>query len=607
MLIASLVVTGLAACAAQRGREGAAARPPSVAGPAEAACAAHRRLTAGEGGEPGPSGGPLRFSAAGEQFRRAGDFGFSGGVRLLEHGRVRLSRAFGFADHVRRIPMGEAAVFDIGSVAKQFTAAAILRLEELGRLRTEDPIGGLLPGVPQDKSSITVHQLLTHQAGLRHSIASLARTPPRDEAVSEMLATELIHPPGARYAYSNVGYALLAAIADRLSPNGYEAFLRDELWLPLGMRSTGMVLPDWSRAQIADGQDFAGTLSPRVAGEWDTSGPTWLTRGAGAMSSTMSDLARWAEALRSGAVLSDRSRRKLFWPHVRMSARRPLHYGYGWAIGSAADGSCVINHNGGGGVHYDVLAIFPDQGAVAVAFNTQQGTPWSAGDNFVETLTPVLTGAPLALPETERRVAPASLAGVYALPSGERLSVVSESGRLKLPMDGVAAMRLFAPWPAAAPHPGRSALIDEVMSGIAAGDYRPLLSRLGPETAAEAETGFWRDYWPRLVSRLGAYREARPVAEVVVDGVPRTIVRLSFARGATVVAFVHGANGSLFVDVVPRSYFPEAYLAPAAAGGFLAYYPTTRRSIPVRFEGGRMRIGEGEGAVVAQRTGGRGH
>jgi CubicO group peptidase (beta-lactamase class C family) len=590
----------------------AAAATPHQPSPLDAACSRLAQLRAEEGAEALPSPAPLRLDAAAEHFRRADAFGFSGGVRILEGGQVQLSRAYGFADHVRRLPMSEDAVFNIGSVAKQFTAAAILRLEELGKLKTSDPIGSVLPDVPEDKREITIHQLLSHQAGFRHSVPDLARTPDRDAAVREHLASQLIHRPG-RFSYSNVGYALLAAIVDRLSGSGYEAFLREELWLPLGMTRTGMVLPDWRTAQIADGMEFMGSLSPRIEAEWGETGTTWLSRGAGGMDSTMPDLTRWAEALRTGAVLSDASRRKLFWPHARMKGKDVSYYAYGWGIGFAADGSCVVEHNGGGGTHYDVLTIFPQQAVVAATFNTQQKSPWSVRDNFVESLTPVLTGttllagSPLSLPAAIASPAPRELAGIYALPSGERFRLVSENGKLLVPMDNVAALRLFAPWPRAAADAtaalgDRAALVLELMSAISTGNYKPLIARLPADIPPPDEVQFWSDYWPRLISKMGPYRGAELIDTVTVEGAPRTLVRLIFDRASTIVAIVHRPEGKAFVDVIPRAFYPQAYLAPLGPGAFQAYYPTTRRGIRVASDSGTLVIQTEAEQVTARRV-----
>lgn len=571
----------------------------------EAACNEFLRLRDAEAGNTLPVAGQLQIEAAQEHYRRAASFGFSGGLRLLQHGAVRLSTTSGFADHSRRIPMGEETVFNIGSVTKQFTAAAILKMEELGRLRTSDPINKFLPDVPAEKAGITIHQLLSHQGGFKHSMADLARTPERDAAVREMLTAELKHPPGTAFSYSNVGYALLAAIVDRLSERGYEAFLREQLWLPLGIAKTGMVLPDWREAQIADGLEFSGTTSAKVPEEWSDTGTTWFTRGAGGMDSTMIELTRWAEALRTGGMLSDASRRKLFWPHVRMNTKRILYYGYGWSLEQEKDGSCIIGHNGGGGVHYDVLSIVPQQKAVVATFNTQQKTPWSFNSNFVESLNPVLTGASLIFPEIGSSPADARHAGVYELKSGERFRVIAEGGSLKIPSDSVAALRVFAPWQVITQAPiaqfeDPGAIVGPIFEGINRGEYGKLIERLSPESTAKAENDFWSGYWPQLTQRMGPYRGADVVGTFMRGDRLRTLVRLRFEKSSTVVALVHSPGGKMFIDVIPSSFYPEVYLAPGRGHEYVSFYPTTQRTISVRFEGNDVRISS-EGTSIAGR------
>jgi CubicO group peptidase (beta-lactamase class C family) len=609
----------LASCAAPTsvGRKTALSEAPraQLISPVEEACRQYFRLRdqeagstlpAREGGSTLTDPGALRIDAAQEHFRRAAQFGFSGGMRLLEEGTVRLSTSSGFADHSRRIPMRDDTVFDTGSVSKQFTAAAILRLEELGQLQTSDTIAKFFPDAPPDKRAITIHQLLSHQAGFIHSIPKMNRRLPRDLAAKEILDTALIHPIGSKMSYSNAGYALLAIIVDKASNSGYEKFLRDELWLPLGMTKTGMVLPDWSRAQVADGLDFTGSIPVHVEDEWTETGDNWLSRGAAGVSSTLPDLTRWAEALRTGAVLSHTSRRKLFWPHARESTKRALYYAYGWGIGAAQDGSCLISHNGGAGIHYDVLSIFPSQATVVATFNTQQRTPWSANDNFVERLNPVLTGTGLLLPETRRGPADARHAGIYELPSGERLRVVAEGGHLIVPSDNVAALRLFAPWrtvPNAADPPVSRAVADQIVEGIDRGDFRLLIERLPSDIKPPAEVDFWTEYWPRWIRRWGAYRGTDVIGSFTREDKLHSLVRLRFERSAIMAAFVHSPGGKMFLDIQARSFYPEVYLAPAANDEYLAFYPTTRRTISVRFDSNSMIVSSDGESTVARRVG----
>ena len=109
--------------------------------------------------------------------------GFSGAVLVARNGEVILEKGYGFADRERRIPITPDTVFTVGSITKQFTAAAILKLEMQGKLRVTDRIGKHLPGVPEDKAGITLHHLLTHSAGLMvichraRGASHLSRTP----------------------------------------------------------------------------------------------------------------------------------------------------------------------------------------------------------------------------------------------------------------------------------------------------------------------------------------------------------------------------------------------------------------------------------------------
>ncbi len=415
-----------------------------------------------------------------------------------------------------------------------------------------------------------------------------------------------MHPVGSNFSYSNAGYALLAIIADKLSGSSYEQFLRDELWLPLGMTRTGMVIPDWSLAQVADGLEFMGPLPARVEEEWTETGDNWLSRGAAGVSSTLPDLVRWGEALRTGAILSESSRRKLFWPHVRMNTKSVAFYGYGWGINAAGDGSCLISHNGSAGIHYDVVTIFPQHATVVATFNTQQRTPWSANGNFVESFNPVITGGPLTLPETGSEPVDPAHAGLYELPSGERFQVVAESSRLKVPLDSVAALRLFAPWhvtgPAARDAPVSAATVERIVEGISRTDFRLLIERLPADIRPEAETDFWREYWPRWVKKKGAYRGADVIGTFTIEGAVRTLVRLRFARSSMMVAFVHSAGGKMFINTETRSFFPEIYLAPTGRREYLAFYPTTRNTISVWFGDDDVLVSSGGESAVARRT-----
>jgi CubicO group peptidase (beta-lactamase class C family) len=243
---------------------------------------------------------------------------FSGAVLVAHHGRVVLLRGYGRAR--------ADALFDIGSVAKMFTAAAVLRLEQDGRLRVGDPISRYLPNVPKSRRRLTIRQLLTHTAGLPQSFDSDLERVGRDEAVRRILAAP--GPRPGRFAYSNAGYTLLAAIVERASGMPYTEFVRRRLLLPAGLRSTG-----WFRSPWLRGQRSLGFVHGRDRGEAGSQvRPSWSILGAGGMLSTARDLFRWSSVLRTDRVLSARERAAYRRGYVRLPGSRGGRAGFGWVV-----------------------------------------------------------------------------------------------------------------------------------------------------------------------------------------------------------------------------------------------------------------------------------
>ncbi|HEX8482021.1 MAG TPA: serine hydrolase domain-containing protein [Allosphingosinicella sp.] len=594
----ALLAGVLAAATLTAGSTASRPLPSSGASPLMAACTAFYEFRQREGGPPAPARlQPLSPDKADDLFRRAEAFGYTGGFQLSGNGATLLSKGYGMADRAREIPITRDTLFDIGSVAKQFTAAAILRLEEMGRLSTQDPIAKHLPGVPPDKRAVTIHHLLTHSSGLPMASAHDRDMIGRAEAVREILGLPLERPPGEKYSYSNVGYALLAAIVETASGEEYEAFLRERLWLPAGLRRTGMALGGLDRARTAESWFFDGAQPASLARMPGRNGrPSWRGMGAGSIVSTLRDLEQWGEALRTGRALSEASRRKLFWPHVREDGERPVYYGYGWSIGAASDGSCRIGHNGSGGLHYAFMSFLPERNALVVAFDTQERSPWN---HYADRAWPALFGASSSLPTFVKKSAAdlAHLTGDYRLEVGGALPVRLEGNRLFIDTAGADALRLFSPWPllSGAEIAGlgdRQALMSTVMNGIARRDYAPLLARLRSGTATDEEIEWWRKRWPEWVAEKGRYlgiELAGTVSLPAGTGRPedrlRSLGLARFERGTIVFGFVHDPDGRIYIDWMPQYFDRRIFLAPQADGGFLSYRPFSKRTISVRFDG----------------------
>lgn len=329
--------------------------------------------------EPGEPGGSERTDPAVERFLTGiVPEGASGTVAAARDGELVHCAGFGMADREARTRAGCDTAYDIQSLTKQFTAAAILKLEMIGRLRVSDPIGEYLGPVPDDKRGITVHHLLTHTAGLIDSLGGDYRPLSREELVTGALESKLRSPPGARYRYSNLGYGLLAAIVEEASGVGYEEFLAEHLFTPAGMTETGYVRPEWEPGQVAVEYDARGEPRGRPFDRpWADDGPYWNLRGNGGLLTTAPDIFRWHLALEGGEILDRRAKERLFEPHVREG--EGSYYGYGWVVEEGRHGR-IAWHDGGNAWNLSVLTRLLDEGVMVFwatnAFRDRDGG-WS--------------------------------------------------------------------------------------------------------------------------------------------------------------------------------------------------------------------------------------
>jgi len=291
--------------------------------------------------------------------------GRSSGAAVLvsRHGQVLFERGYGYADLEHGVRITPETKFRIGSVTKQFTAAAILRLQEQGKLSVRDPLSKYRPGFPRG-DEVTLHHLLTHTSGIH----SYTEKPGFVEKVTEPIGPEELirsfqddpfdFDPGARWSYCNSGYFLLGRIVEQVSGESYGDFLKAQFFDPLGMKDTGVYTRSASLENEAIGYSQRGEALEKAA-DWDMS---WAG-GAGALYSTVEDLARWNDGVFSGKVLSEESLEAAFTP-VRVGTSPPSDeggYGYGWGIGRFR-GLRVVGHSGGLDGFVSQLERFPSAG-----------------------------------------------------------------------------------------------------------------------------------------------------------------------------------------------------------------------------------------------------
>ncbi len=250
--------------------------------------------------------------------------GFTGTVLVARGGLVVLRHAQGLADRDRGIANRPDTRFRIGSTTKTFTAVAVLKLAEAGRLSIDDPLSRHLSDIPPAWSGITLRQLLTHTSGVPEFLAveafhesGLGRPHTPRELTAFVAAAPLDFEPGSDWRYSNTGYILLGQVIEAASGRPYGDYLGEALLTPLGMNDTGY--------------ETAGSVPTRGYGQ---SGSNWLDAptvdpsnayAAGGLYSTVDDLKIWGKALSDDQLLSAASRAVMFTAHSNA-------YGLGWSV-----------------------------------------------------------------------------------------------------------------------------------------------------------------------------------------------------------------------------------------------------------------------------------
>lgn len=320
LLVSALLILPLAACSP--GGEPAAAETAPVAAPAPLVEVSQLPVLAAR----------LERSAASN--------GFMGAVLVARGDEVLFRKAYGMADREAGEPLALDSRFRLASISKQFTAAAILKLQDDGVLNVADPLCRWIQPCPEAWAPVTLHHLLSHTSGIpdlmqRPDWGIVRRTP---KTVAELTADtaeyRLSFEPGSRVRYSNAAYNLLGAVIQRATGRTLDQYLREEILEPAGMADTG--LKDADGEVIMGYATFPGGIAPQP--DYNPS----IIFAAGAMYSTLDDMLRWNRALHGGRVLSEQAYGRMIAPHNpphegAEPRRPPRDYGYGLFVSALGD------------------------------------------------------------------------------------------------------------------------------------------------------------------------------------------------------------------------------------------------------------------------------
>jgi CubicO group peptidase (beta-lactamase class C family) len=310
---------------------------------------------------------------------------FNGTILVAENGKIIYEKGFGLANMEWKIPNEPNTKFRLGSITKQFTALAILQLVEQGKLKLDVPISTYLPDYSKTNGDkITIHQLLTHTAGIPNYtsfpnfFSDISRNPYTPEAFVKIFSDlPLEFKPGEKFAYSNSGYFVLGYIIEKVTGKTYEQYLQDNIFTPLKMNNSGFDHHDIILANRATGYE----RKERSTNNYVNSSyiDMSLPYAAGSLYSTVEDLYLWDQALYTEKLLSANSKKLLFDKYINTRFSDTSYYGYGWFIEEASIDKTdkkvqIIEHGGGINGFNTLISRIPSSKDLILLLNNTGGT-----------------------------------------------------------------------------------------------------------------------------------------------------------------------------------------------------------------------------------------
>ncbi len=288
-------------------------------------------------------------------------------VLVLKDGQPVFRRGYGLAVLEDGTPVSPATNFRLASVSKQFTAAAILLLAEDGALSIDDPLKKWLPELPAVADAMTLRQLLSHSSGLLDYEDLMDPADTRqvhDIDVLHLLQKEnrTYFAPGSSYRYSNSGYALLALVVGKASGSDIASFLRQRIFLPLGMTAT------FAHQDGVDEVPERAYGYSQIDGHWQRTdqSTTSAVLGDGGIYSSIDDLAKWDAALYDERLLRRASLQQAFSAATATPEPDVPHYGFGWRINGDA-----LWHSGESIGFRNVIVRYPKQKLTVVVLSNR--------------------------------------------------------------------------------------------------------------------------------------------------------------------------------------------------------------------------------------------
>jgi CubicO group peptidase (beta-lactamase class C family) len=299
---------------------------------------------------------------------------FSGSVLIARNGEVLVSKGYAMANRELGVPNTPRMKFRIGSLTKQFTAMAVMILQERGKLSVRDSVCKYVPDCPRGWAEITVHHLLTHTSGIQDLLSfpdfqqTMALPSPVAQTVNRFKNKPLDFRPGTKFKYSNSGYVLLGYIIELVSGRPYEAYLRENIFEPLKMSNSGSDHNDLIIVNRAAGytkRDGGVINAPYI----DMSIPT----GGGSLYSTVEDLFLWDQSLYTEKLVTKKSLADMFTPYA--TADWGDGAAYGWFVGRDKSNHKYMGFVGGINGFASQIMRYPDEKVLVVVLSNFSFAP----------------------------------------------------------------------------------------------------------------------------------------------------------------------------------------------------------------------------------------
>jgi CubicO group peptidase (beta-lactamase class C family) len=296
-------------------------------------------------------------------------------VAVISNGNLIFSKGYGLADVDRAIPAQPTTNYRLASVTKQFTATAVLILVDRGKLALDSRLTDVLPGAPSYARNVTIRHLLTHTSGLVDyedlmPDSQTVQVLDRDVLMLLNKIDSVYFTPGAKYRYSNSGYALLALVVEALSGQRFAQFLKQNIFEPLGMNHT---VAFEKGVSVVENRAYGHSKTEKGFVQTDQS-TTSAVLGDGGIYSSVEDLRRWDQELYENKLISPALRQQSFTPATLLDGTK-TKYGFGWNIEPYKNQFSVF-HTGSTRGFRNAILRFPERRlSIIILTNRNEGDP----------------------------------------------------------------------------------------------------------------------------------------------------------------------------------------------------------------------------------------